>query len=291
MEVSWRGILIHLHIPKNAGTTLSRMVKLRLVSRPPTRLLAHSTVLGKYDVAGLDKRIDAIASLPEREQRRVRFFEAHCAFGIHERLPGPHRYMTIIREPVDRTLSVFGFCKKKGFIDANTTLDQFLDSLPENPVWQTNDAQIRYLAGERGVIDTRPVGAVDREMLELAKKRLDEMFFVGVMERFDESVVLLGRQLGWRGLAYGRSNVNRERTKPHELDYAQRELILSHNRLDTELYEHARDLLQRRIDAQGPGFAKDVDRFLSRNRRAGVVLKPIYNSLMKARKVLSRSKS
>ncbi len=288
--MSDHGILIHLHIPKNAGTTLSRMVKLRLVTRPPTRLLAHSTVLGKYDVAGLDKRVEAIASLPEREKKRVCFFEAHCAYGIHERLPGPHRYMTVIREPVDRTLSVYAFCKKNRFIDADTTLEQFLEELPENPVWQTDNAQIRYLAGENGVIDTRPVGAVDREMLELAKKRLEEMFFVGIMERFDESVVLLGRQLGWRGLAYGRSNVNKQRAKPNEIDPSQRELILSRNELDLELHEFAGDLLQRRIEEQGERFAKDVDRFVRRNQKAGVILKPIYNSLMKTRKLLSRAK-
>lgn len=284
------GILIHLHIPKNAGTTLSRMIKLRLVTRPPTGLLAHSTVLGKYDVPGLDKRVEAIATLPEREKKRVRFFEAHCAYGIHERLPGPHRYMTVIREPVDRTLSVYAFCKKNRFIDADTTLEQFLEELPENPVWQTDNAQIRYLAGENGVIDTRPVGAVDREMLDLAKKRLEEMFFVGVMERFDESVVLLGRQLGWRGLAYGSSNVNKQRAKPNEIETSQRELILSRNELDLELHQFAGDLLQRRIDEQGEGFAKDVDRFVRRNQKAGVILKPIYNSLMKTRKLLSRAK-
>ncbi|MCC5785592.1 MAG: sulfotransferase family 2 domain-containing protein [Phycisphaerales bacterium] len=286
--MSRNGILIHLHIPKNAGTTLSRMIKLRLITRPPTRLIHHDLVLGYYNVAGLDQRLQAIADLSPSKQRKVKFFEAHCAYGVHERLPEPSHYMTFLREPVDRTLSAFSHCKKQGHIPQDMPLEQFVSELPANPVWQTDNAQVRYLAGENGLIDTRPVGEVDRAMLDLAKERLDDMFFVGLMERFDESVILLGRKLGWSRLAYGRSNVNPDRARADEIDADTRELIERHNLLDTELYQHAEELFNRRLASEGPSLQREVERFTRRNRRAAVVLNPLYNSLKGARTMLDK---
>ena len=102
-------LLIHLHIPKNAGTTLSRMVKIGLLLRPPTNLLREQSTLGMYSTPGTDARVEAIARLPERRRARVRFFEAHCGWGVHERLPRECAYFTLLREPNKRTLSVFGF--------------------------------------------------------------------------------------------------------------------------------------------------------------------------------------
>lgn len=286
--MSNQGILIHLHIPKNAGTTLSRMVKLRLVTRPPTRVLDHDTILGFYNVSGLDERLQAIEKLPPGKQKRVRFFEAHCGYGVHDRLPSPNRYMTFIREPIDRTLSVYYHCRKEGHIEPSVTLEDFLSRLPDNPVWQTDNAQVRYLAGENGLIDTRPHGEVDSAMLELAKQRLDSMFFVGLMERFDESVLLLGRRLGWSRLCYGRSNVNPDRKRADQIDPGVRGLVEQRNEHDVELYNHARRLVERRIAEAGPALEQELVRFRKRNRRAAAVLNPLYDSLKKVRTTLGR---
>lgn len=281
-------LLIHLHLPKNAGTTFSRMIKLKLLLRPPWRVLRHGVILGYYFVPGLRLRIDRIKALPEAKKRRVRFFEAHCGWGIHEHLPQPSAYLTVIREPVDRTLSVFFFRKQQGKLAKETRLEDWIASRPDQDVWHVDNGQVRYLAGEGGAILDVPIGQVTREHLELAKQRLADMMFVGVMERFDESIVLLRRALGWKKANYGRSNVTKSRKKKDEIDAAQRDLIRRHNELDTELYQFAIAIFDERIRAAGPDFAAEVARFKKKNEAHNKRLGWMYELLPRARERLQK---
>lgn len=281
-------LLIHLHLPKNAGTTFSRMLKLRLLLRPPWRVLRHQVTLGYYFVPGLDARVGRIEALPARKKRAVRFFEAHCGWGIHERLPEPSRYLTVIREPTDRTLSVFFFRKQQGKLPREARLEDWIAARPDQDVWHVDNGQVRYLAGEGGRILDVPIGEVTREHLERAKQRLEEMFYVAIMERFDESMVLFRRTLKWRRVSYGRSNVTKQRKKKDEITPEHRALIARHNELDTELYRFALALFERRIAASGEGFAEEVERFkrknAAHNRRFGWV----YELLPRARARLQK---
>lgn len=281
-------LLIHLHLPKNAGTTFSRMLKLRLLLRPPWRVLRHQVALGYYFVPGLAARLDRIKALPARKKGRVRFFEAHCGWGVHEHLPAPSVYLTVIREPVDRTLSVFFFRKQQGKLAKETTLEDWIAVRPDQDVWHVDNGQVRYLAGEGGRILDVPIGGVTREHLELAKQRLEAMFFVAIMERFDESMVLFRRTLKWRKVNYGRSNVTKQRKKKDEITPEHRALIARHNKLDTELYQFALELFERRIAASGEGFADEVERFKRKNAAHNKRLGWMYELLPRARGMLQK---
>ncbi len=88
---------------------------------------------------------------------------------------------------------------------------------------------------------------------------------MGVTERFDESVVLLGRTFGWRDVRYVSANVARSGAPPTE---AELDLVRRANQLDLELYEHACRLLDERIAAE-PEFAEALERFRRANARYG----------------------
>lgn len=245
-------ILVHLHIPKNAGTTLSRMLKLRLLAWPPTNALHRSAVLGQYRVP-TEGRLRAIASMSPRDQRRMRFYEEHCGFGVHEHLPRPVTYLTVLRDPIDRTLSVYDFLRQEGRIAPDLVLEDFLEAPPAGRVWWTDNAEVRYLAGEHGDIVDAPVGACPPELLETARRRLEhEIRWFGLLERFDESLLLLCRALGWSAAVTVRSNVTRERsTRRDTVDPATLDRIAELNALDLRLDAFARELFQRRLGALG----------------------------------------
>src|SRR5690606_35182533 len=177
-------LLIHLHIPKNAGTSLGRMLKFGILMCPPINILRARRTLGYYSVGGFENRIAIMDRLPPRARRHVRLFEAHCGWGVHERLPQPSRYMTLLRDPIDRTLSVYDYLRETRYIDPETTLEAFLAAPPPGRVWWVDNAQVRFLAGSAGVIDDRPVGAVTAGMLDLARARLGDFLHVGITERF-----------------------------------------------------------------------------------------------------------
>lgn len=270
-------ILVHLHIPKNAGTTLSRMLKLRTLLHPPTNLLRRAAVLGQYQHP-TETRLRAIAEMSPGDKRRVRFYEEHCGYGVHEHLPRACIYLTMLRDPIDRTLSVYDFLRQEGRIPAGQTLGEFLDAPTIRRVWWVDNAQVRYLAGEHGEIVDVPVGECAAALLGTAKRRLEsDIAWFGLLDRFDESLFLLCRRLGWSTAVAVRSNVTRQRTSrratvaPELLDR-----ITAMNALDMELDVFARGLFQQRLDAI-PDAAAQLRDLRERSAARGRLLGPIQN--------------
>jgi hypothetical protein len=283
-------LLIHLHIPKNAGTTLSRAIKLSILGRSPARWLAQHRVLGLYRVHPWEKRVRAINASPAA-QRDARFFEAHCAFGVHELLPGPHRYFTVLREPVDRALSIYHYALQQRHIEPRVTLDAFVHSpTPFGRVWHIDNAQVRYLAGERGVIDDRPADRCDSAMLALAldrlRTRIDHLI---VQERFDEGLMVLAHELGWPPIYSRRSNVTRGRpaaAEPAVLDHLRRI-----NELDAELHRAAAGLFAERAERMAGALATPLPDLLTAyraaNHRYASRAGPVYAAIDRARRARS----
>ena len=42
------------------------------------------------------------AQIPPARLRKTRMFKGHMLFGLHEILPQPSTYITVLRDPVDR---------------------------------------------------------------------------------------------------------------------------------------------------------------------------------------------
>lgn len=268
--------LIHLHMPKNAGTTLSRMLKLGILLRPPTNLLHHADALGHYNLVPWERKVEKIRSLPPRRRSRMRFFEAHCGWGVHELLEVPPRYYTMIREPVDRALSVYYHLRRIGDIPADLTLEQFISRDPPERVWYIDNAQVRFLCGNRGQIDERPLGTCTPDMLDLARQRLGGFLAVGLMERFDESAALLVERLGWRMAWYVRSNVTGGKKAASEIPDSTRQRLIELNELDAALHRHAKEVFERQVGEAGPDFQARLSRF---QRRSGAVTRTLGSTL------------
>ncbi len=268
-------ILVHLHIPKNAGTTLSRMLKLRTLLHPPTNIFHRAAVLGQYQHP-TETRLPAIAAMSDRDQRRVRFYEEHCGYGVHEHLPRACTYLTMLRDPIDRTLSVYDFLRQEGRIAADQPLEAFLDKPTIRRVWWIDNAQVRYLAGEQGNIIDAPVGECPPTLLDTAKRRLEhDIAWFGLLERFDESLFLLCRTLGWPHAVAVRSNVTKARSSTRSTVAPELlERIAAMNALDLELDTFARDLFQQRLDAI-PDVEAKLERLRARSAKRQRWIAPV----------------
>lgn len=284
-------LLIHLHLPRNAGTTLGRMLRLRLGLWPPSSIIHHSATLGMYQVKDYRRRLEAINGLPQRLRSRVRLFEAHAGFGLHEHLPEPSTYVTVLREPIDRALSVYYYQRQHRRIPEDMTLEDFVLRGDPQRVWWVDNAQVRYLAGNGGTIVDVERGRCTRAMLDIAIERLEQNFaFVGLLDRFEESVVLLRRVFGWRGCYYVHSNPTKVRKHAIELAPSQRQLLSEHNELDAELYQFAADKFQSVLDEAGDDFTRDLNRFRRGNARYNVCFGGIQRRLPAVRRALSKLK-
>jgi len=90
-----------------------------------------------------------------------------------------------------------------------------------------------------------------RNVLDLAKRRLSSMDFVGLTSRFGESMEIMSWKLGIPMSRYCSCNVNMFKPATHErnLTYEANERIERLNCLDMELYDHARKIFDSRLAA------------------------------------------
>ena len=93
--------VIFLHLPKTAGTTLNRLIEWEY---PLSEMYSIDPVLFRWSAAHLRK-------LSPDRLKKTRMFKGHMLFGLHEALPQPATYITVLRDPVDRVLSAFYFMR------------------------------------------------------------------------------------------------------------------------------------------------------------------------------------
>ncbi len=119
-----------------------------------------------------------------------------------------------------------------------------------------NNAQTRFIAG---VGEDVGFGNCSPDTLEQAKKNLREHFsVVGLLERYDVSVVLMKRIFGWRMPLYRIRNVTERRPPITEVPRQIVDIIEQNNRLDLELYHHCAAVLREMVEMQGEDFENDV---------------------------------
>lgn len=229
--------LIFLHIPKTGGMTLRQILRRQY----PEHAICE-TAPTAFDV--LSESLEGI-----------RLLAGHVTFGVHERLAVPADYITLLRHPVERLVSLYFYVLRRGeahplhALVRGRSIEAFMATRHEYLV----DAQVWQLAGERS--------------LELAKRNLAERFAAfGTDERFDESLLLFRHALGLRRIFYRRDNVTERRPRLAELPRSAIAAIERENALDLELFDFARRLLDERIAARGEAFADEVATFRRRNR-------------------------
>jgi hypothetical protein len=226
-----------VHLQKTAGTSFYLLLK------------RHFALAEIYPDETDGDRVASILSVPHLQERwaargdQIRIVTGHFPYCTAELLGGGFATLTVLREPVERTLS---YLRHHRVLTADDR-DKPLEAIYDDP-FRFNGLIHNHMTKMFSLtVDEMTDGALTNveftpERLERAKQNLATVDAIGLLESFDDFWAELPRRFGWD---LGEV-VHTNRTEPTEVPDGFRERIAADNAMDIAFYEYARDLVAER---------------------------------------------
>ncbi len=258
-------VVIYHHIAKTGGTSLRKVVQANYKGK------ALLELYGPYrnSVVWYERYYH---SLSPARKAAIQCIAAHSAHYIIPVLDRPFRVFTLLRDPVDRVISLYYFSQRlaqKGR-GKGADIGRFLAARG----WSLEDI---YLHAERGDIhgaqdpllapffngQTRAILGPHTDTsaipflpgvappletpLRHALDILDRYYELGITEAYAESVHHFARVFGWQRVFVTHVNRTRKRPPAHAFPSEILHLIRAYNQLDTTLHAYARRYLNEHL--------------------------------------------
>ena len=232
-----------VHLQKTAGTSLY----FQLREAMGARAVYPDRARGDYDdVSDKAQPVIAVDHLERRwaaRRREIRVITGHFPMCTTDLLDADFRTFTLLRDPVERTLSYLRHHLELYPDDGCASIEDVYD----------DDFRFHGLIHNHMVkmfsltVDEMDDGALTRvefgsHHLQRAKENLAQVDVVGLQERYAEFCGELNARFRWKLSDPKHMN----RTKPVPVEPGFRERIAADNALDVELYTFARELSRER---------------------------------------------
>jgi glycosyltransferase involved in cell wall biosynthesis len=230
-----------VHMQKTAGMALRQ------------RLINHFGEPAVYPTRGVDGTdpVELVLSVDHLRERlavrgdQIRVITGHFPLCTTELLDGGFTTLTLLREPVERTLSYLRHHGENERVDRHKSLEEIYDD-PFRFHGLAHNHMTKMLSLTPAEMTDGMLTRVefDSDRLERAKEALAGIDAVGLQERFEVFCDELSARFGWR---LGEAEIVNA-SVPVDVSEGFRARIAEDNALDIELYEFARQLVASRDD-------------------------------------------
>jgi cell fate (sporulation/competence/biofilm development) regulator YmcA (YheA/YmcA/DUF963 family) len=238
--------LLFMHIPKTAGTTLRSIVDLQYC---PENVLTYYNQTNRSLIDNLGVHVFS--------QPNYRALIGHFKFGAHATLPESARYITFVRDPIERTISDYyerihrtpdKYRKSDGKI---MDISEMIEKFP----YEMKNHQTKYIAG---ITADREINKND---CAKAIENIENNFILcGLLEEFDTSILMISQILKWPLCVY--HSLNQNKGAPSLFTETNHQMILQRaNKFDFILYKKMKERFQYSFDKRGEAFKKSVTKY------------------------------
>lgn len=255
--------LLFLHIQKTAGSTFHNILS-RQYKRKNTFNVFHAL-----------RDPESFGKLPPEKRKELRLVKGHFPFGLHHFFEEPCEYITVLRDPTERTISHFYHASEdpKHYFYETITSNKYTlaDMLEKGIMPNLENNMVRMFSGKNMI----PFGTCTEEMLETAMKNLAESFpVIGLQSHFDAFVLQCARRYRWNRLTihYRKARVGKTRPQQKQLDDHTLGLIKKYNALDQRLYDHWKPIILANLANESDAFRKKTAAFKRNNQLINSVL-------------------
>jgi hypothetical protein len=224
-----------VHVMKTGGTTFVQHLEANFAPGEvyPTQSRGAERQRAYY-------MIDEVRALDDEQRRRVRAYAGHFPFVV-SRLVGADVTMTILRHPVERTVSYLRHCKRYRPAMRDMRLEEIYEDGWMYPLYIHNYQSKLFAMTETDKLESHlDVVEVDDARLAVAKENLGMVDVVGLTEHYERFVAEVAGRYGWR---IGEARNLRVSTEGWDVDRPFRARIAADNAADMSFYEHARERL------------------------------------------------
>jgi hypothetical protein len=227
-----------IHVMKTAGATLRWHIRSNY-----KRFQVYPFKQVDLDVQDANYSIEYLTSLDKGRRRRIRVFTGHFPFVAVELLGLDVTTLTILRDPVERTLSYLRHCKRYHEPHRELALEEIYEDQFFFPLFIHNhQAKLFSLTPGDHPKSYMDVLDVDARRLEIAKANIERVDALGMQDDFDWFLADLERRFGWQPANVKDVHVIRG----SDVSASFRRRIAEDNAADVEFYEYARSLYERR---------------------------------------------
>jgi len=227
-RVNGEDTFFFIHIPKTAGTSFKKMFE--------SEFDLDEIYPNEQDVLknnGLYPNINTVVNNKDRIEK-TKLLLGHYPYITGKVLGKNANIITFLRDPIKRVISNIYHMKQYDKRFANSTPEQIYNS----GIWHYQNLQTRYLCDNHDGItmrfnNNRPL---HRPALKRALINLEKIPFVGITERFDESIMLFNKQFNF---SLGKTITTNKSKVKKTVSEKLKQRIKRNNQLDIELYNTA----------------------------------------------------